>query len=169
MSCPLFDHARPHEVGSVQPVERRPLLDAVREFVQAARRGDYYQDFMVNSHNCTDKSAGTQTFEAQLDLLFDRCIDEAASGEPAQVVAAYELLLDLLREIDRFERDDIVFFADEGGTWQFGINWKRVLPPYIKCLAKVVERDECERQTKAVIDAFVDEWQRREVRRLAAE
>jgi hypothetical protein len=104
----------------------------------------------VNSHSRTDKSGGTQTFEAQIDLLFDRCVEEAVGGEPAQVVAACDLLLDLLRKIDRFETDDIVFFADEGGTWQFNINWKRVLRPYITCLTKVTERDEFERRSDAV-------------------
>ena len=162
------DHAHPHEVGDAQRVERPRLLDAVRAFVEAARRGEYYQDFRVNSHNCTDKSGGTQTFEAKLDLLFDRCVEEAVGGEPAHVVAAYELLLDLLREIDRFDRDDIVFFADEGGTWQFGLNWKRILPPYIRCLAKVVQRSEFERRAEAVIEDFVDPWQRNEVRRVMA-
>jgi hypothetical protein len=162
------DHAHPHEVGEAQRVERPRLLDAVRAFVEAARRGEYYQDFRVNSHNCTDKSGRTLTFEAQLDLLFDRCVEEAVGGEPAQVVAAYDLLLDLLREIDRFERDDIVFFADEGGTWQFGLNWNRILPPYIRCLAKVVERNEFERRAEAVIEEFVDPWQRVEVRRVMA-
>jgi hypothetical protein len=112
------EHAHPHEVGDVHQVERRPLVEAVRAFVEAALRGDYYLAFPFNSHNCTDESGGTQTFEAQLDLLFDRCVDEATGAESAQVVTAYELLFDLLREIDKFEKD-IVFFADEGGVWQF--------------------------------------------------
>lgn len=162
------DHAHPHEVGDAHHVERPRLLDAVQEFVGAARRGDYYQDFRVNSHNCTEKSGATQTFEATLDLLFDRCVEDAVGGEPAEVVAAYELLLDLLREIDRFDRDDIVFFADEGGTWQFGLNWKRILPPYIRCLAKVLEGNAFERRAEAVIEEFVDPWEREDVRQVMA-
>jgi hypothetical protein len=86
---------------------------------------------------------------------------------PTEVVQAYELLFDVLREIDRFDRDDIVFFADEGCVWQFSINWKRVLPPYIRCLAKVVPRAAFERRAEAVIEEFADEWQRGEVRRVA--
>ena len=85
---------------------------ATREFVEAAVAGAFYQDFRINSHNCTSKSGGTQGFEAKLDLLFDRCVEEATSSEPADVGLAYELLFDLLREIDKFEKD-IVFFADE--------------------------------------------------------
>lgn len=163
------DHAHPHEIGDIAPVKRPPLLDAVREFVESARRSEFYEEFRVDSQTCSDKSGGTQTFEARLDLLFDRCIEEAVSGEPTEVVYAYELLFDLLREIDRFDRDDIVFFADEGGVGQFSTNWKRVLPPYIRCLAKLVPREEFERRAEAVIEAFVDPWERGAVRGILRE
>ncbi len=86
-------------------------------------------------------------------------------GKPAEVVSSYELLLDLWREIDTFERD-IVFFADEGGVWQFNLNWKRILPPYIRCLAKVAEPRE--RRAEAMVEEFVDPRQRGEVRRAVA-
>jgi hypothetical protein len=149
------DHAHPHEVGEIEQVKRQPLIDSAREFVENALDGAFYEDFRVNSHNCTDKSGGTQTFEAKLDLLFDRCVEDAARSEPAEIVAVYELLLGLLREIDKFEKD-IVFFADEGGVWQFNVNWKRILPPYMACLAKVTEQREFERRAEAVIEEFVD-------------
>lgn len=167
LSClELFgDHAHPHEIGDTQLSEPRPLVDAAREFVEAALAGAFYEDFRVNSHNCTDKSGGTQMFEAQLDLLFDRCVEEASGPQPAQVVTAYELLFQLLRQIDRFERDDIVFFADEGGVWQFTLNWTRILPPYVACLAKVTDREQFERKAETVIEEFADPWQRPEIRR----
>jgi hypothetical protein len=158
------DHAYPHEIGESEPVKRQPLIEAAREFVENALDGAFYEDFRVNSHNCADKSGGTQMFEAKLDLLFDRCVEDGARGEPAEIVAGYELLLGLLREIDKFEKD-IVFFADEGGVWQFHVNWKRILPPYLTCLAKVTEQREFERRAEAVIEEFVDPWQRSEVRR----
>jgi len=159
------DHAHPQEIGDTQRAERPSLVEAVRKFVEAAMAGAFYEDFRVNSHNYTDHSAGTQTFEAELDLLFDRCVEEASGTQPAEVVTAYELLLELLREIDRFERDDIVFFADEGGVWQFSLNWRRILPPYIACLVKVTEREKFERLTESVIEEFVDPRQRSEIRR----
>src|SRR5262249_24272214 len=31
--------------------------------------------------------------------------------------------------------DDIVFFADEGGSWQVGIYWRKVFPPWFRCLS----------------------------------
>jgi hypothetical protein len=161
------DHAHPHEIGDAAPVERTALPDAVREFVGAARRSEFYEDFVVSSHNCTDTSGGTQTFEAQLDLLFDRCIEEASGGDAGEVVEAYDLLFELLREIDRFDRDDIVFFADEGGVWQFNINWKRILPPYVRSLARALPRAEFERRAQAVIEEFADPWDRTELQRTA--
>src|SRR5690606_12036119 len=50
----------------------------------------------------------------------------------------YEMIMGLLEEIDLFDRDDIVFWADEPGTWQLGIDWARVIPPYLACLSKVL-------------------------------
>lgn len=161
------DHAHPHEIGEAVSVERTPLPDAVREFVEAARRSEFYEDFVVSSHNCSERSGGTQAFEAQLDLLFDRCMEEASGGDAGDVVEAYDLLFELLREIDRFDRDDIVFFADEGGVWQFNINWKRVLPPYVRSLARVLPRVEFQRRAQAVIEEFADPWQRAELQQAA--
>ena len=43
--------------------------------------------------------------------------------------------------LDRIDdgHDDIVFFADEGGAWQVGVDWPRVLPTWFKLLAATVE------------------------------
>jgi len=166
----VFDgYAHPHEVGAAEPLpsppERTPLLTAVREFTEAALRGEYFEDFQVNSRNCTAKSGGTQEFGAQLDLLLDRCVAEADTLEPSEVCSAYELLFDLLREIDRFERD-IVFWADEGGTWNFMIQWTRVLPPYFRCLTKVMSPAELERRARVVLDEVVDDCDKAAVKRL---
>lgn len=76
---------------------------------------ELYEDFAVNWRNSSSKSGGTHEFETRLDLFFDRCIEEAATGDPAEVCASYELIFDLLRQIDTFDRD-IVFWADEGGA-----------------------------------------------------
>jgi hypothetical protein len=140
------------------------LRDAVQEFTEAALRGEFFEEFRVNTGNCTSKSGGTQEFGARLDLLLDRCVAEADALDPAEVCRVYELLFDLLREIDRFERD-IVFWADEGGTWNFMIPWKRVLAPYFQCLAKTASRAAFAKRAKAVIDDLVDECDKAAVRR----
>lgn len=160
-------HAHPHQVGDVEEPETTALLEQVRDFVESALRGDFYQDFFVNSRNSTDKAAKTQEFGARLDLIFDRLIAEANRTVATEICTAYELLLTLLREIDKFDRD-IVFFADEGGTWQLSIDWKRVLPPYFRCLAEIHDWQEFECRALAAIDEFVDSWGKDELKAMVA-
>ena len=42
--------------------------------------------------------------------------------------------LGLLDRIDE-GHDDVIFFADEGGSWQVGVDWERVLPTWFKALS----------------------------------
>jgi hypothetical protein len=164
------DYAWPHEVGEVGEPEERPLIAAVREFTEAALRGEYYQDFFVNSQNFMNKSRKTQDFGARLDTLLDRCVAEADHSDPAQVCGAYELLFGLLGEIDKFEKD-IVFFADEGGVWQFGIQWQRVLPGYFRCLHLAFSHEEAARRAETFIEEILapcDRGGAREMLRQAA-
>jgi hypothetical protein len=161
------DYAHPRELGDVEPQPRPSLLEATREFTEAAMRGKFYEDFAVNWRNSTQASGGTQEFEALLELLFDRCIEESTTGDPSEVCASYELLFDLLRAIEKWDRD-IVFWADEGGIWQFHIQWSRVLPPYFRCLWETAPA-ECAVKATAVIDALVDRTDQDKSRRLLAE
>ena len=160
------DYAHPRELGDVEPQPRQPLLDATREFTEAAMRGAYYEDFAVNWRNSTQTSGGTQEFEARLELLFDRCIEESTTGEPSEVCASYELLFDLLCAIEKWDRD-IVFWADEGGIWQFHIQWSRMLPPYFRCLLTTAPM-ECEARATAVIEALVNSIDQAKLKRLLA-
>ena len=59
-------------------------------------------------------------------------------GEPAEVREAFETLFGLLCHIDKVP-DDVVFFADEAGSWQVGVDWDKVLPAGFTCLAKTAE------------------------------
>lgn len=160
-------YAHPHELGDVHAQPRQPLLDATREFTEAALRGEFYEDFAVNWRNSSQVSGGTHEFEARLELLFDRCIEEAVTGDPAEVCTSYELIFNLLRAIEKWDRD-IVFWADEGGIWQFGIMWQRVLPPYFRCLMTTVPA-ECSVKANAVIDTLVDRSDQDAVRSLLAD
>jgi hypothetical protein len=103
-----------------------PLLAEVRKFQEASRRGDYYESFGVNSKNYMDKSEGTETFIAEFDRLLGKCVRAAEKGPPALVREAFELLFGLLRRIDE-GNDDVIFFADEAGSWQVGVDWSTVL------------------------------------------
>ena len=38
-----------------------------------------------------------------------------------------DILFGLLNHIDK-GNDSVVFFADEGGSWQVGVDWAKVLP-----------------------------------------
>ena len=104
-----------------------PLLDEVRKFHEASLRGDYYDSFDVNSKNFMEKSEGTEAFIAEFDRLLGKCVRAAAKGPRAPVREAFELLFALLRRLDE-DPDSVVFFADEAGSWQVGVDWRAVLP-----------------------------------------
>lgn len=161
------DYACPDEVGDLEKQEVKPLIEATRDFTEAAMRGEFYEEFVVNWRNSTQKSDRTHEFEARLQLLLDRCLEAVEAGAPVEVVTSYELIFDLLRAIEKWDRD-IVFFADEGGVWQFSINWRRVLPGYLRCLAKVTGAAEFGRRASAVIEEF-GQAERGELKKLIAE
>jgi hypothetical protein len=52
-----------------------------------------------------------------------------------------EILFGLLDRVDEC-CDDVVFFADEGGSWQVGVEWDRVLPVWFKVLAATAEPED---------------------------
>ncbi|MCP5528132.1 MAG: hypothetical protein H7A47_15175, partial [Verrucomicrobiales bacterium] len=46
--------------------------------------------------------------------------------------------------LDRIDRDPeaVIFFADEGGSWQVGVDWERVLPTWFKVLSATARAEE---------------------------
>lgn len=130
-----------------------PLLDEVQEFQRACLRREYYEDFDVNSKNCMDQSKGTEAFFAEFDRLIGKCVKLAPKGPPATVREAFDVLFGLLRLIDE-DPDRIVFFADEGGSWQVGVDWRAVLPAYLRCLADSASADEFAREVDRSIEDF---------------
>lgn len=130
-----------------------PLLDEVRKFHTESLAGEYYESFNVNSKNFMDKSEGTETFIAEFDRLIGKCIPAAEKRPQKAAREAFELLFDLLRKIDD-DPDRIVFFADEGGAWQVGVDWREVLPVYFECLATCADADEFAREVDRAIRDF---------------
>ncbi|HEY5913693.1 MAG TPA: hypothetical protein VJA21_24155 [Verrucomicrobiae bacterium] len=64
--------------------------------------------------------------------------------------AARDILFGLLDHIDEC-LDDVIFFADEGGSWQVGVDWAKVLPVWFKVLSSTAEpRDYAERITAMI-------------------
>ncbi len=136
------------------------LLDALRRFQDASERGDYYEGFEVNSKNSMEMSRGTETWIAECERLFDRCADQASRGGHAEMREAFEILFGLLRRIDE-GTDDILFFADEGGSWLVVVAWEKVLPAWFECLAPATGPEEYAEAVVGVIDEF-DGFHRRE-------
>lgn len=130
----------------------RSLLDDVKAFDAAARRGEYYVSFAVNSKNCMEISKGTRAFIADCWRILDRCVAESSKGDPAQTREAFETIFELFRYID--EGHDVIFFGDEGGSWQVGVDWRTVFPAWFRCLAKTAEPDEFARLVVDTVGEF---------------
>jgi hypothetical protein len=141
------------DVRADPAASRRTLLEDVRAFDAAARAGDYYQSFNVNSKNCMDKSAGTRSFIADFSRFLDRSVAASGNSAAADVRMSLEILFALHRYIDECN-DDVVFFADEAGAWQIGVDWRTVLPAWFRCLAKTLEPADYARLVRKAIDDF---------------
>jgi hypothetical protein len=110
------------------------LLADVKRFQKSSLASEYYESFDVNSKNCTQQSNGTSSWISAFGRLLDRCVTNSKKGNPAEVREAMDILFGLLDHIDEC-RDDVIFFADEGGSWQVGVDWEGVLPAWFKVLS----------------------------------
>lgn len=111
------------------------LLDEVQTFSVDSLAGRYFEDFAVNSRNCTEQSRGTDAFIPEFKRLLRGGIGAVDSGQYEVARPAFELLFGLLRHIDE-GLDDVIFFADEGGSWQLGVDWRSVFAACFRCLAE---------------------------------
>lgn len=146
----------------VDPAQLRPdrrargrLLAEVRAFEKASLADEYYETFNVNSKNYREKSAGTRTWIAEYQRLLARCVAEAARSDPVEVGQAFDILFALLDRIDE-DPDHVVFFADEGGSWQVGVDWEKVLPAWFACFAATAEPQEYVQRVRDAIAEHVD-------------
>jgi len=129
------------------------LLDEVQTFHVDSLAGRYFEDFAVNSRNCTEHSRGTDAFIAEFKRLLRGCVSAADSGQYAVARQAFELLFGLLRHIDECH-DDVIFFADEGGSWQLGVDWRSVFAAYFPCLAATATAVDFASTVEQVIEDF---------------
>ncbi len=113
------------------------LIDQVRKFHKAGMGGEYYNAFAVNSKNFMDESKGTEAFKAEFDRLLTQCIRATEKSPRAPLREAFELLFALLRRIDQ-DPDSVVFFADEAGSRQIGVNWRAALPAFFRSSPKAL-------------------------------
>ncbi len=131
------------------------LLAAVKAFDQASRAGEYYESFMVNSENYSAQSTGTTAWMAEYHRLLDRCVAEEQKRKPGDVREAFDILFGLLDRVDECN-DDVIFFADEGGAWQVGVDWERVLPPWFRVLAATAAPAEYAERITALLERHYD-------------
>lgn len=130
---------------------KEDLLAAVQAFEKASLAGKYYQAFAVNSKNFMDTSNGTLAWMADCHRLLDRCITQAKRKEGlATVCRAFEIIFSLLDWIDAGD-DDILFFADEGGSWALGIDWEKVLPAWFRILSATADPGEYAQRVDAIL------------------
>jgi hypothetical protein len=141
----------------LNPAELRPegarrenLLADVKAFEKASLAGKYYQAFAVNSKNCTEKSSGTQAWIVDCRRLLERCVAQSKKEDPATVCQAFEIIFCLLSKIDE-GTDDILFFADEGGSWQVGVDWENVLPAWFRVLSATAGPSEYARRITTLL------------------
>ena len=129
------------------------LLKAVERFHSDSLSGQYYESFNVNSKNFMETSEGTDLWISECNQLFDKCVQLSTKGHHAEVRTAMDLLFELLAEIDTGS-DEIIFFADEGGSWQVGLDEEKVLPAYFCSLAATATPEEYANSVKKLIEEF---------------
>ena len=131
------------DLEQLRPERKRKgnLLAYVKAFEKASLSGSYYESFDVNSRNFLEMSKGTRAWIAECNRLLDRCVIEAKSEDSKVIVQAFEAIFGLLRHIDEC-LEDAIFFADEAGSGQVGVNWSEVLPAFFRCLAQITEPED---------------------------
>jgi hypothetical protein len=130
------------------------LLEEIKEFRQSSLRGDYYESFDINWKNCTEKSIGTCAWIFEFNRLLSCCIAAVKKEDKSLIRGeAMEICFGLLRYIDE-RPDDIIFFADEAGSWQVGVDWRKVFNAYFRCLSATSQPDEYASRIIAIIDEF---------------
>lgn len=129
---------------------RPNLLADVKQLEKASLAGDYYDSFDINSKNHTQQSTGTTAWIASFHRLLVRCLSEANKSNPAVVREAMDILFGLLDHIDEC-LDDVIFFADEGGSWQVGADWAKVLPTWFLALSARAEPGEYAERITALL------------------
>jgi hypothetical protein len=144
--------------SDLRPDRRRKgvLLTDMKEFQRASLNGEYYESFRVNSKNFMDMSRGTEVWIDECNRLLDCCIAESANGDTAETRDAFEIIFSLLEHIDDECLDDIIFFADEAGSWQVGVEWNKVLPAWFKCLSETAEPELYACRIVEIVDKFDD-------------
>ena len=128
------------------------LLDAVKAFEGqlAWRLLRELRRQLEELHGDVERHAGV---DSEFLRLLERCTSQVRKKTYSDTCAAIEICFGLLRQVDKC-KDDIIFFADEGGAWQVGVDWGKVLPAWFVCLSAMVEPEEYARRVEKIIEEF---------------
>jgi hypothetical protein len=117
------------------------LPSDVKAFEKASLAGEYYESFNVNSKNCTEKSTGTRAWITDCHRLLDCSVAQEKEGNPADVRQAFEIIFGLLDHIDECV-GDVIFFADQAGSGQVGVDWNNILSSWFRVLSATAGPEE---------------------------
>ena len=134
----LRDYFRPGDVGATRSDPEIGLSIEVAKFCELAESGHFYE---VIPYRGSEQARGTEEFVARFNAALDRCVAERGGASSAELRISIERLMQLMRKIDACQ-DEIVSFTDEGGSWQVGAVWDRVLPVYFESVARTATDQE---------------------------
>ena len=77
-------------------------------------------------------------------------MEQSKKQNLAGVRSAFNILFELLDRFDGAD-DKMVFFADEGGSWMVGVDWKQVLPAWFRVLSATADPAEFVRRFEAFV------------------
>jgi hypothetical protein len=140
----LVELVKPYiDPESLRPDANQPksLLATLKSFEQASLPGEYYEDFRVDSTNHMTKSRGTIAWIAECNRLLDLCVAATCAADAFELRQCFAIVFGLLDEIDAC-RDDIIFLADEAGSWQVRVEWEKVLPSWFTVLSATAMPEE---------------------------
>ena len=152
---PLLSDFMHVDVLVVPGTKPAPLIEEIQKFYDESCDGRYFEQFEANAKNYKEHSRGTDAFVAEFDRLLRQCVHAVEHQPGASVREAFEVLFRLLLRIDEAP-DDVVYFAEEPGSWQLGVNWRVVFPAYFRCLAEMASSEEFARTIDQMIRAFAE-------------
>ena len=131
--------------------KKQNLLADAKSFQKASLSGSYHNGSAGRGMNREEDPIETLSWIADCRRLLDRCTKQTARRNAAEVCQTFEIVFGLLDHIDECH-DDVVSFADEGGSCQMGFDWENVLPAWFNALSATVEPAEYARRIDAVLN-----------------
>ncbi|MGA7829726.1 MAG: hypothetical protein WCA21_02050 [Terracidiphilus sp.] len=130
---------------------KQNLLADAKAFQKASLSGSYYNGSAGRGKNRDEDPIETLSWIADCRRLHDRCAKQQAKRNATEVCQAFEIVFGLLDHIDA-GHDDVVAFADEGGSCQMGFDWEKVLPAWFSALSATVEPADYARRIDEVLN-----------------